>query len=54
MIIIIIDDEWFVCEELKNLLKVFLEIDIIGEVKNLDEVIEFINDLKFELIFFDI
>lgn len=54
MTTIIIDDERLAREELKNLLKVFPEIDIVGEAKNPEEAIDLINDLKPELIFLDI
>lgn len=51
---IIIDDERLAREELKSLLKDFLEINIIDEAQNGDEGIEKISQLKPDLIFLDV
>lgn len=51
---IIIDDERLAREELKSLLKDYLEIEIIDEAKNGEEGIEKINDLAPDLIFLDV
>lgn len=51
---LLIDDERLAREELKLLLKDYLEIDIIDEAKNGQEGIEKINQLKPDLIFLDI
>lgn len=51
---IIIDDERLAREELKSLLKDFIEINIIDEAQNGDEGIEKIKRLKPDLIFLDV
>lgn len=51
---IIVDDERLAREELKSLLKDYLEIEIIGEAKNGEEGIQLVKDLKPDLIFLDI
>ena len=51
---IIIDDERLAREELKSVLKDFVEINIIDEAQNGDEGIEKINRLKPDLIFVDV
>lgn len=51
---LIIEDERLAREELKLLLRDFLEIDIIGEARNGEEGITKIKDLKPDLIFLDI
>ncbi len=51
---IIIDDERLAREGLKNLLKEFNEIEIIGEAANVDEAIDIIDKLKPQLLFLDI
>ena len=51
---IIIDDERLAREELKSILKDFVEINIIDEAQNGDEGIEKINRLKPDLIFLDV
>lgn len=51
---LIIDDERLAREELKLLLKDYIEIEIIGECKNAEEGIAMIRDLKPDLIFLDV
>jgi len=51
---VLIDDERLAREELKNLLKDFPEIEIIGECPNGKEGIKMINQEKPDLIFLDI
>lgn len=51
---IIIDDERLAREELKSVLKDFMEISIIDEAQNGDDGIEKINRLKPDLIFLDV
>ncbi len=51
---LIIDDERLAREELKSILKDYVEINVIGEAKNGDEGIEKIKSLKPDLIFLDI
>lgn len=51
---IIVDDERLAREGLKNLLKDFPEIDVIGEAGNADEAVELIERLKPHLLFLDI
>jgi len=51
---ILIEDERLAREELKSLLKDYLEIEIIDEAKNGEEGIEKIKQLKPDLIFLDI
>ncbi len=51
---IIIDDERLAREELKNVLKDFVEINVIDEAQNGDEGIEKIHKLKPDLIFLDV
>lgn len=51
---ILIEDERLAREELKSLLKDYLEIEIIGEAKNGEEGIQMVKELKPDLIFLDI
>ena len=51
---IIVDDERLAREGLKNLLKDFPEINIIGEVGNADEASELVDRLKPQLLFLDV
>lgn len=51
---LIIDDERLAREELKVMLKDYMEINVIGEAQNGDEGIEKIKSLKPDLIFLDI
>lgn len=51
---IIIDDERLAREELKNVLKDFVEINVVAEAQNGDEGIEKIHKLKPDLIFLDV
>jgi two-component system, LytTR family, response regulator len=51
---ILIDDERLAREELKLLLKDYLEIEIIGEAKNGEEGIKMIKEHKPDLIFLDV
>lgn len=51
---ILVEDERLAREELKSLLKDYLEIEIIAEAKNGEEGITLIKELKPDLIFLDI
>ncbi len=51
---IIIDDERLAREEMKSLLKDYMEIEIIDEAKNGEEGIEKINELSPDLLFLDV
>lgn len=51
---ILVEDERLAREELKSLLKDYLEIDIIGEAKNGEEGIALIKEHKPDLVFLDI
>ena len=51
---LLIEDERLAREELKSLLKDYLEIDIIGEAKNGEEGITLIKEHKPDLVFLDI
>ncbi|MCE2787401.1 MAG: LytTR family transcriptional regulator DNA-binding domain-containing protein [Sphingobacteriales bacterium] len=51
---IIVDDERLAREGLKNLLKDFPEINIIGEAGNADEASELVDRLKPQLLFLDV
>jgi two-component system LytT family response regulator len=51
---VIVDDERLARKELISMLKVYDEIEIIGECSNADEAIFFINQNKPDLIFLDI
>lgn len=51
---IVIDDERLAREELKSLLKDYIEIDIIAEAKNGEEGVELIQSLEPDLIFLDV
>lgn len=51
---IVIDDERLAREELKSLLKDYIEIDIIAEAKNGEEGVELIQSLELDLIFLDV
>jgi two-component system LytT family response regulator len=51
---LIIDDERLAREELKLLLKDYIEIEVIGEGKNAAEGIQLVQDLKPDLIFLDV
>lgn len=51
---LIIDDERLAREELKLLLKDYIEIEIIDEARNGEEGIQKINELKPDLIFLDV
>lgn len=51
---ILVEDERLAREELKSLLKDYLEIDIIGEAKNGEEGIAIIKEQKPDLVFLDI
>jgi two-component system LytT family response regulator len=51
---LIVDDERLAREGLKNLLKEFPEIQIIGEASNADEALDMIDKLKPQLLFLDI
>ena len=51
---IIVEDSRLARNELKNLLKEYPEVDIIGEAENSDVAYEMINNLKPDLLFLDI
>ena len=51
---LVIDDERLAREELKLLLKDYIEIEVIGEGKNAEEGTQFVKDLKPDLIFLDV
>ncbi|MEN9441481.1 MAG: hypothetical protein RLZ33_1558 [Bacteroidota bacterium] len=51
---ILVEDERLAREELKSLLKEYLEVDIIGEAKNGEEGIALIKEQKPDLVFLDI
>jgi two-component system LytT family response regulator len=51
---ILVDDEKLAREGLKNLLKEFPEVQIIGEASNADEGLELIDKLKPQLVFLDV
>lgn len=51
---IIVDDERLAREGLKNLLKEYSEIEIIGEAGNVDEALDLIDKLRPQLMFLDI
>ncbi len=51
---VIVDDERLAREELKRLLKDFLEIEIIGEAKNGEEGLQMIEALQPDLVFLDV
>jgi two-component system LytT family response regulator len=51
---IIIDDERLARQELKNLLSVYSEIQIVGEANNAEAAVEQIKQLKPDVIFLDI
>lgn len=51
---ILVDDERLAREGLKNLLKEYTEIQIVGEASNVDEALDMIDKLKPQLIFLDI
>jgi two-component system LytT family response regulator len=51
---ILVDDEKLAREGLKNLLKEFPEVQIIGEASNADEALELIDKLKPQLVFLDV
>lgn len=51
---LIIDDERLAREGLKNLLKEFSDIEIVGEAENADEAIKMVDELKPKLLFLDI
>lgn len=51
---ILVDDERLAREGLKNLLKEFPEVEIVGEAGNADEALDLIDKLKPQLMFLDI
>ncbi len=51
---ILVDDERLAREGLKNLLKEYTDIQIVGEASNVDEALDMIDKLKPQLIFLDI
>lgn len=51
---LIVDDERLAREEMKNVLKDFVEIEVIGEAQNGEEALRLIDELSPDLIFLDI
>jgi two-component system LytT family response regulator len=51
---ILVDDERLAREGLKELLKEFSDIEVVGEASNADEAIELVDQLKPQLMFLDI
>lgn len=51
---ILVDDEKLAREGLKNLLKEFPDVQIIGEASNAEEALELIDKLKPQLVFLDV
>ena len=51
---LIVDDERLAREEMKNVLKDFVEIEVIGEAQNGEEALRLIDELNPDLIFLDI
>ena len=51
---LIIDDEWLIRTELKNMLMQYPNITVIGEAANITDAIKLHNDLKPDLVFLDI
>lgn len=51
---LIIDDEWLVRTELKDMLTQYPNINVIGEAANVTEAINLHNKLKPDLVFLDI
>lgn len=51
---LMVDDERLAREEMKNVLKDFVEIEVIGEAQNGEEALRLIDELNPDLIFLDI
>lgn len=51
---LIIDDEWLIRSELKDMLLQYPTIDVIGEAANFNDAIKLHNELKPDLVFLDI
>ena len=51
---LIIDDEWLIRTELKDMLMQYPNINVIGEAANITDAIKLHNDLKPDLVFLDI
>lgn len=51
---LIIDDEWLIRTELKDMLKQYSNISVIGEAANVNDAIKMHNELKPDLVFLDI
>lgn len=51
---IIIDDEWLIRTELKDMLLQYPNINVIGEAANVTDAIRLHNELKPDLVFLDI
>jgi two-component system LytT family response regulator len=51
---LIIDDEWLIRLELRNLLSQYPNIEIVGEAANLKEALQAVRESKPDLVFLDI
>ncbi len=51
---LIIDDEWLIRTELKDMLMQYPNINVIGEAANIADAIKLHNELKPDLVFLDI
>ncbi|MEE4310761.1 MAG: LytTR family DNA-binding domain-containing protein [candidate division KSB1 bacterium] len=52
--VLIIDDEWLIREELRSMLGVYENLEVIGEAENVDEAVTFIQNEAPDVIFLDI
>lgn len=51
---LIIEDEWLIRAELKNMLSHYPNIDLVGEAASVTDAIKLYNELKPDLVFLDI